>query len=418
MKTLLAFALCLIALVTNAANPAFSGFRGTGGIICTTNPTLGTVTYGGGGETNFNGEASATNATVMGLVWGKSGVTNLLRSVSAGANIVITNQGTNLIFASTATGGGGGTNYPTPVVGPSVDLGFGVRKFKTWATNSSFTFSFNDTPLNGEEFILVVSNISFSSNITMTTSATVFDPSVATNTTEFMIRSNSATYFTFVNNTNWLLGAIRWELRQTYGKELALLPGTGITFTTNDTASTITVSVTAPPPANVTNSIWVSAGAMTPKLTTTPLVSSFSNSTTIIDTLDYDDASTEDAWFTYQPGNGWAGGVSLSAYYISTNTLNGASNVLWQAAVSKLEANTVPGTFTWSTNILHRFLSSNSVQIAKFPLMSVPAGTADTLLNIRISRLGGDGTDTAAGDAKLTGVRLFTTYTNWIGGYP
>lgn len=195
--------------------------------------------------------------------------------------------------------------------------------------------------------------------------------------------------------------------------------GSGIITVTSNNLGEFTVAASsAAGPAIVTNSIWVPAGAMTPKLTTTPLASSFSNATTIIDTLDYDDSATEDAWFTYQPGKGYAGDVTICAYYITTNALNGASNILWQAAVGKLEAETLPGTLTWTTNILHHFLSSNSLQVAKFPLMSVPAGTADTLLNVRISRVGGDGTDTTAGDAKLTGVRLFTTHTNWLGGYP
>lgn len=53
----------------------------------------------GGGEANVNGEASVTNATKVGLVYGKSGVTNLLRSIQAGNGIVITNQGTNIPVA-------------------------------------------------------------------------------------------------------------------------------------------------------------------------------------------------------------------------------------------------------------------------------------------------------------------------------
>lgn len=61
--------------------------------------TNGTV--GGSGEVNVNGEVSVTNATRIGWVYGKSGVTNLLRSAQAGNGIVLTNQtgGTNVMFA-------------------------------------------------------------------------------------------------------------------------------------------------------------------------------------------------------------------------------------------------------------------------------------------------------------------------------
>ena len=157
---------------------------------------------------------------------------------------------------------------------------------------------------------------------------------------------------------------------------------------------------------------------MAPKLATTPLVSSFSNATTILDTLDYDDSATEDAWFTYQPGGGFAGEVKASIYWLSTNALNGASNVVWQLAVSSLSSDSIPGTFTWSTNLTDRFYSSNSVQVSQMPLISVPAAGPNPLLNIRVSRIGGDGADTAAGDAKFIGVRVFTKSTNWLGGYP
>ena len=51
-----------------------------------------------GGETNYLGEVSNTNATKMGLAYGKAGVTNQLRSVEAGNGLTSTNQGTNIIF--------------------------------------------------------------------------------------------------------------------------------------------------------------------------------------------------------------------------------------------------------------------------------------------------------------------------------
>ena len=53
----------------------------------------------GSGEVNVNGEVSVTNATRIGLVHGKAGVTNRLRSISGGNGIVVTNQGTNIPIA-------------------------------------------------------------------------------------------------------------------------------------------------------------------------------------------------------------------------------------------------------------------------------------------------------------------------------
>lgn len=64
----------------------------------------------GSGEANVNGEVSVTNATTMGLVYGKASLTNQLRSLRAGLNIVLTNEGTNITIASTATGSPAGNS--------------------------------------------------------------------------------------------------------------------------------------------------------------------------------------------------------------------------------------------------------------------------------------------------------------------
>lgn len=61
----------------------------------------------GGTETDLtlgasvNGEAAVTNATRIGLVNGKSGITNLLRSLEGGFGISLTNRGTNIDIAIT-----------------------------------------------------------------------------------------------------------------------------------------------------------------------------------------------------------------------------------------------------------------------------------------------------------------------------
>lgn len=79
-------------------------------IVSTANAILATNTSGkvdmqivlsaGSGEANVNGEVSVTNATMFGLVNGKAGVTNLLRSIAARNGLVGTNEsGTNISLA-------------------------------------------------------------------------------------------------------------------------------------------------------------------------------------------------------------------------------------------------------------------------------------------------------------------------------
>lgn len=75
---------------------------GAGGILVSNTMSLAS------GENNVTGEASRTNAAVFAWTFGKSSITNVLRTASAGAGLVITNEGTNLVFAATVTGGGGG----------------------------------------------------------------------------------------------------------------------------------------------------------------------------------------------------------------------------------------------------------------------------------------------------------------------
>lgn len=77
-------------------------FLTMGANLTITGTTLDAAT-GGSGEANVNGEISVTNATRIGLVSGKSGVTNLLRSLSPGLNMSLTNEGTNIVIATTAS---------------------------------------------------------------------------------------------------------------------------------------------------------------------------------------------------------------------------------------------------------------------------------------------------------------------------
>jgi len=67
--------------------------------VSSNNSGTWTITGVASGETNFNGEVSVTNSTRIGLVNGKAANTNLLRSVQGGNGIVLTNEGTNVMFA-------------------------------------------------------------------------------------------------------------------------------------------------------------------------------------------------------------------------------------------------------------------------------------------------------------------------------
>jgi len=178
-------------------------------------------------------------------------------------------------------------------------------------------------------------------------------------------------------------------------------------------------------PPIVTNSIWVPAGAMAPGGGTTAdggrnggTAGSYTNGALATDTWDLDDTTNECVTFNWQPGAGFTGEVAPSFYWLTTNALNGASNVVWDVGVSCLNSNGLLTANVYQTNGAFRFWSSNSVQVAKLPVVTATGQTPDSLLTFRISRLGTNTSDAAVGDARLIGARIAFTRTNWIGGYP
>lgn len=54
---------------------------------------------GGAGTTDYTGDYGITNATHIGINQSRQGVTNFLRTVQAGNGVIITNEGTNIVFA-------------------------------------------------------------------------------------------------------------------------------------------------------------------------------------------------------------------------------------------------------------------------------------------------------------------------------
>lgn len=190
--------------------------------------------------------------------------------------------------------------------------------------------------------------------------------------------------------------------------------------------NTIMLTNDVPHPLITTNTVWVSAGAMAPGGGSTAdggrnggTAGSITNGSMAVDAWLLDDTTNECVTFTFQPGYGFAGDVVASLYWSTTNAINGASNVVWDAGVSLLSSNGLFTANTYQTNGTFRFWSSNSVQVAKLPQITIASGvTPDTLLSFRLSRLGTNTADAALGDAQLLGARISFTRTNLIGGYP
>lgn len=155
------------AYLTNIGNP--SGTK----MLTYSNSALAwhDVPSGGSGEANVNGEVSVTNATMVGLVYGKAGVTNLLRSLTAGPGMVLTNYGTNVVISSTGLISTNLQNFSfTNAIGTNLTLNGSINADTATVTNAlhfisaaapdwtirqmgSYLVVSNDTDLNAFHFM-------------------------------------------------------------------------------------------------------------------------------------------------------------------------------------------------------------------------------------------------------------------------
>lgn len=175
----------------------------------------------------------------------------------------------------------------------------------------------------------------------------------------------------------------------------------------------------------VTNTVWIDAGAMRPY---GGIVSdggrngatagSYTNAGVTCDTWDFDDTTNECVIFSMAMGRGFSGIVSMNLQWFTTNTLNGASNVLWEVASTPLRSNDVIGAaFTWKTNLTDRFWSSNTLQVTTMPTLTMTNYAPRNRFEFRVSRLGTNTTDEAVGDVRLLGVEMSVVQTNYQGGF-
>lgn len=101
-------------ILTNATfNGSTNAFRFTNGAasgyVLKTDGSNWFAAASGGGESTTASNLAATNANRVGVLYGLSGTDIQFRTLQAGSNMVITNEGTNIVLASTASGGGSGT---------------------------------------------------------------------------------------------------------------------------------------------------------------------------------------------------------------------------------------------------------------------------------------------------------------------
>lgn len=143
-----------------------------------------------GGEANVNGEVADTNAfRRAGLVYGKSGITNLIRGIEVGENLSLTNQGTNLMLVAAAPTPGKllfyeDFNYPT-LGGTDVEqrVAYGAVKYKL-----HYTTGLQPSVYNTNGFLQLSNSIDPNTAIYLAVSNNLIGSSNAANFTKIGVR--------------------------------------------------------------------------------------------------------------------------------------------------------------------------------------------------------------------------------------
>lgn len=101
------------------------------------------------GETNFNGEASVTNAGRFGWVFGKTGITNLLRSITPAYGMTGTNESTNVSVA-----------IDPAIIASQTDLNNASNALRTTSVNGLTNKIDNQTGRGTNTTLMSVTNMS------------------------------------------------------------------------------------------------------------------------------------------------------------------------------------------------------------------------------------------------------------------
>jgi len=159
------------------------------------------------------------------------------------------------------------------------------------------------------------------------------------------------------------------------------------------------------------NSIWIPAGAMVPR-TTNGAATGLAESTTnkvMSNTLDFDQSTIEYAQFQIAMPKSW-NESTLTAEFIWTCGVTG--NVIWGLqGVCISDDDLLDAAFGTAVEVTDAVTATTDVmRSAESSAMTMAGTPAENDLGVfQVYRKASDGGDTAAGDAKLLGVRLFLT---------
>lgn len=167
--------------------------------------------------------------------------------------------------------------------------------------------------------------------------------------------------------------------------------------------------------ANITGkeSIWVPAGAMSPRITNGPAVGLVETAANKIQlaTLDFDQATAEYAQFQIHMPKSWNEGT-LTAVVDWSSAISGSNAAVWALrAVAISDDDVLDAAFGTAVSVTDAQTAvGDLMKTAETGAMTI-AGTpaAGDMVVFEVYRDAANGSDTLAGDARLHGVMLFYT---------
>jgi hypothetical protein len=118
--------------------------------------------------------------------------------------------------------------------------------------------------------------------------------------------------------------------------------------------------------------------------------------------LDFDAAADEQAYFIFEVPSTWVGDVTVTIWWKAAAT---TGSVVWGAATRSVgDAGTWDN--TWSETTAIDAAKSTTEQLNSATIVITSPWTASQVGQLRIRRVGSNGSDDMAGDAKCVAVKL------------
>jgi hypothetical protein len=205
-----------------------------------------------------------------------------------------------------------------------------------------------------------------------------------------------------------------WEQVFAYLLPFAVLGSSSVTATHDSDAGTLTLSVPSTVNPNGTHAVWIAAGSMSPSATggcaALATIASAANQPDI-QTLDFDTTTQEYAQFSLRMPESWDEGT-VTFKPVWSHAAATSFGVVWDCqAVALSDDDAIAVAFGTAQTSTDTGGTTNDLYIGPTSSAITVAGTPQPgdVVQFRVSRVTGNGSDTLDVDARLHGIVVFLT---------